>query len=99
MAARRRLLELDQKIEVAARGIEPARRGRAEQIEPAHAEPAAQRPQRRQVRFDDFGTTACACWIVAHAGDSNTRQDRRRYASGRRAPRLYCDVRNITKIV
>ncbi len=56
-----RFLEFHQKIEVAARGIEAAGRGRAEQVEPAHVEPAAQRPQCRQVRVDDFGTTGDGC--------------------------------------
>src|SRR5579884_1047523 len=40
--SRRHLLERDQEIEIAARRVEAADRGRAEQVEPAHAEAAAQ---------------------------------------------------------
>ena len=71
-AASQRLFEFDQKIEVAARRVEPARHGGAEQVEPADAEAAAQGPQRREVGVDDFGAAGFACSILAHAAQSIT---------------------------
>jgi hypothetical protein len=59
-------LEFDEKIEVAALGIEAAGRGRAEQIEPAHAKPLAQFSYRRQVSFDDFRVAVIGCSTFAH---------------------------------
>jgi hypothetical protein len=59
-------LEFDEKIEVAALGIEAAGRGRAEQIEAAHAEPSAQFSDRGQVPLDDVGAARFGCSTFAH---------------------------------
>jgi hypothetical protein len=59
-------LELDEKIEIAVRGIKAAGRGRAEAVEAVHPEPPAQLGDRRQVSLNNFGVPVFGCSTFAH---------------------------------
>jgi hypothetical protein len=57
IAGWRHRLEFDEKIDIAARGVEAIIRRGTEEIEPAHPEPSAQRVERGKLGLDDAGIT------------------------------------------